>query len=247
MYGWRGRIGLMVPSINTVMEVDFGRMAPPGVSVHTARLFTEREGTFEALIKMEEESDLAARALATCHPGVIVYGCTSGTFIKGPSWNKEIIAKLTKLTGIPTVTTAGSMIIALKACKLKRISVVTPYVRRTNEQLVKFLEGQGVGVLALETFDMLDMFDHATIEPWQLYELARKAYRKGAQGVFIACTQMRALDILDPLEQDLGMPAISATQATMWNALKILGVPPHVAGFGRLMRGAIGTQSRDED
>lgn len=240
MYGWRGRIGLMVPSINTVMEVDFTRMAPPGVSVHTARLFTEREGTFEALIKMEEESDLAARALATCQPGVLVYGCTSGTFIKGPSWNKEIIGKLTKLTGIPTVTTAGSMIIALKAAKLTRISVVTPYVRRTNEQLVKFLEVQGVRVLTLEAFDMLDMFDHAKIEPWQIYELARKAHRKGAQGLFIACTQMRALDVLDPLEQDLGMPVISATQATMWNALKTLDVPARVPGFGRLMRGEIG-------
>ncbi len=247
MYGWRGRIGLMVPSINTVMEVDFARMAPPGVSVHTARLFTEREGTFEALIKMEEESDLAARALASAQPGALVYGCTSGTFIKGPSWNKEIIAKLTKLTGIPTVTTAGSMIVALKACKLKRISVVTPYVRRTNEQLVKFLEVQGVRVLALETFDMLDMFDHAKVEPWEIYELARKARRKEAQGVFIACTQMRALDVLDALEQDLGVPALSATQATMWNALKALGVPPNVPGFGSLMRGEIGTWDRNED
>jgi maleate cis-trans isomerase len=133
------------------------------------------------------------------------------------------------------------MIAALKACKLKRISVVTPYVRRTNEQLVKFLEIQGVRVLALETFDMLDMFDHAKVEPWQLYELARKAYRNQGQGVFIACTQMRALDVLDSLEQDLGVPAISATQATMWNALKTLGVPPNVPGFGSLMRGAMGT------
>lgn len=241
MYGWRGRIGLMVPSTNTTMEPDFNRMAPPGVSVHSARLLTEREATFETLIKMEKETDLAARGLATCQPGAIVYGCTSGTFIKGPSWNKEIVRNLTKLTGIPTVTTAGSMIAALKAARLKRISVVTPYVRRTNEQLVKFLEIQGVRVLALETFDMLDQFDHAKIEPWQIYELARKAHRRQVQGLFIACTQMRALDVLDPLEQDLGVPALSATQATMWNTLKTLGVPPNVPGFGNLMRGAIGT------
>jgi maleate isomerase len=240
MYGWRGRIGLMVPSINTTMEPDFHRMAPPGVSVHSTRLMTERAGTFEQLVKMESETDQAAAALATCQPGVIVYGCTSGTFVKGPAWNRAIIRKLTDKTGIPAVTTAGSMIDALRVAKLRRVAVVTPYVKKTNDALTGFLARHGVKVVSLETFDMLDMFDHAKIEPWAIYELARKAAQKGGQGVFIACTQLRAVDVLDTLEADLGRPALSATQATMWAALRALGVTAPVAGFGSLLRGEIG-------
>lgn len=236
MYGWRGRIGLLIPSTNTTMEPDFNRLAPEGVSIHSARLLTEREGTFEQLIKMESEADQAAVALATCQPGVIVYGCTSGTFVKGPAWNKHIVQSLTDKTGIPTVTTAGSMVDALRHRGLKRISVVTPYVKKTNDQLVKFVEAHGIRVLDLQTFDELDMFEHAKTEPWEIYELARKAWRKEAQGLFIACTQLRALDVLDALEEDFGHPVLSATQASMWAALRALGVKADIPGFGSLLR-----------
>lgn len=236
MYGWRGRIGLMIPSTNTTMEPDFNRMAPEGVSVHSARLLTEREGTFEQLIRMEGEAEGAAAMLATCAPGVIAYGCTSGTFVKGSNWNRQIVKKLSDKTGIPVVTTAGSMVDALLSLNLKRISVVTPYVKKTNERLVKFVEAHGIQVLGLKTFDVLDMFEHAKTEPWEIYELARKAWRRESQGLFIACTQLRALDVLDDLEADLGRPVLSATQATMWAALRTLGVRADVQGFGSLLR-----------
>jgi hypothetical protein len=49
MYGWRGRIGLLVPSINTTMETEFWRIAPEGVSVHSARIAGGRHGTPEEL------------------------------------------------------------------------------------------------------------------------------------------------------------------------------------------------------
>ena len=78
MYGWRGRIGLLVPSINTTMETEFWKMAPPGVSVHTARIAGGREGTPETLRGMEDASKAAARDVGMVEPDVVVYGCTSG-------------------------------------------------------------------------------------------------------------------------------------------------------------------------
>jgi len=115
MYGWRGRIGLLVPSINTTMETEFWGLAPHGVSVHTARIAGGREGTPETLRGMEEASKVAAGDVAMVEPDVVVYGCTSGSFFEGPSWNKKICEQLTKITKAPTVTTAGAMVACLKA------------------------------------------------------------------------------------------------------------------------------------
>jgi maleate cis-trans isomerase len=88
MYGWRGRIGLLVPSINTTMETEFWRIAPDGVSVHSARISGGRHGTPEELRSMENASKAAARDVAMVEPDVVAYGCTSGSFFEGPDWNR---------------------------------------------------------------------------------------------------------------------------------------------------------------
>src|SRR5450759_1708092 len=117
MYGWRGRIGLLVPSINTTMETEFWRIAPAGVSVHTARIAGGRHGTPEELRSMEHASKQAAQEVAMVEPDVVVYGCTSGSFFEGPAWNKKISEQLTEITKAPTVTTAGALVISV-SCSL---------------------------------------------------------------------------------------------------------------------------------
>jgi maleate cis-trans isomerase len=115
MYGWRGRIGLLVPSINTTMETEFWRIAPEGVSVHSARIAGGRHGTPEELRGMENASKQAAQEVAMVEPDVVVYGCTSGSFFEGPAWNRKISEQLTAITRAPTVTTAGAMAACLLA------------------------------------------------------------------------------------------------------------------------------------
>ncbi|HWP86632.1 MAG TPA: hypothetical protein VNM70_02050, partial [Burkholderiales bacterium] len=90
MYGWRGRIGLLATAINTVMEPEFWQLVPPGVSVHTTRVPTERAGTPEALREMEAASLAAAAEVAKGEPGVVVWGCTSSSFYEGPAGNERV-------------------------------------------------------------------------------------------------------------------------------------------------------------
>lgn len=236
MYGWRGRIGLLVPSINTTMEPELWQLAPNGVSVHSARIAGGREGTPETLHSMEEEGRRAAGPLAMVQPDVVVYACTSGSFFEGPEWNGRICRELTAITGAPTVTTAGAMVAALRATGQRRIDLVTPYVSLTNERLKTFLGAYDITVGGFGTFDMLDMFDHAAIEPIEIYHKVRTAVRPDSDAVFIACTQLRALEMLEILERDLGKPVYSAVQATAWQAFRTLGIDPNVRDHGSLLR-----------
>jgi maleate cis-trans isomerase len=236
MYGWRGRIGLLVPSINTTMETEFWRIAPEGVSVHTARISGGREGTPEELRNMEEASKHAARDVGMVEPDVIVYGCTSGSFFEGPQWNKRISEQLSAIARAPTVTTAGAMAACLMAGGHKKVDVVTPYVQVTNERLKQFLKAHGIEVAKLGTFDMLDMFDHAKIQPEEIYRKVKEITTPEAEAVFVACTQLRALEVVDLLERDLGKPVYSAVQASAWQAFEAMGVDPKIDDCGSLLR-----------
>jgi len=236
MYGWRGRIGLLVPSINTTMETEFWRIAPEGVSVHSARIAGGRHGTPEELRGMENASKQAAQDVAMVEPDVVVYGCTSGSFFEGPEWNRRIAEQLTKIAGAPTVTTAGAMAASLIAGGHKRVDVVTPYVELTNERLKQFLKAHDIDVVTLGTFDMLDMFDHAKIEPSEIYRKVREITTPRSEAVFVACTQLRAMEVLDSLERDLGKPVYSAVQASAWEAYQAMGVDPGITDCGSLLR-----------
>ncbi len=236
MYGWRGRIGLLVPSINTTMETEFWRIAPEGVSVHSARISGGRHGTPEELRGMEAASKDAARDVAMVEPDVVVYGCTSGSFFEGPAWNEKICGQLSEITKAPTVTTAGAMAECLRAGGHRKVAVVTPYVELTNERLKEFLRAFGVGVTHLGTFDMLDMFDHAKILPEEIYRKVKASNSDEAEALFVACTQLRALEVLDLLERDLGKPVYSAIQATAWQAYAAMGVDPRISDCGSLLR-----------
>jgi maleate cis-trans isomerase len=236
MYGWRGRIGLLVPSINTTMETEFWRIAPVGVSVHVARIAGGRDGTPDELRGMETASRKAAEEIAMVEPDVVVYGCTSGSFFEGPEWNARICEELTKITGAPTVTTAGAMVAGLSAGGHKKVDVVTPYVDLTNRRLKQFLHLHGIEVGQLATFDMLDMFDHAKVLPEEIYRKVRETVTHDSEAVFISCTQLRALEVIDMLERDLGKPVYSANQASAWQAYDTMQVDPAITHCGGLLR-----------
>src|SRR3954470_16890325 len=236
MYGWRGRIGLLVPSINTTMETEFWRIAPHGVSVHSARIAGGRHGTPEELRSMEGASLHAAEEVAMVEPDVVVYGCTSGSFFEGPEWNRKICEQLTAIAKAPTVTTAGAMAACLMSGGHRKVDVVTPYVELTNERLKQFLKAHGIDVVKLGTFDMLDMFDHAKIAPDEIYRKVKSITAADSDAVFVACTQLRALEVVDMLERDLGKPVYSAVQASAWQAFEAMGVDPKIDHCGSLLR-----------
>jgi len=218
------------------METEFWRIAPEGVSVHTARIAGGREGTPEELRNMENASKHAAAEVAMVEPDVVVYGCTSGSFFEGPVWNKKICDQLTAITNAPTVTTAGAMVASLMAGGHKKVDVVTPYVEVTNERLKQFAKAHGVDVVKLGTFDMLDMFDHAKILREDIYAKVKEITTPDSDAVFVACTQLRALEVLDMLERDLGKPVYSAVQASAWQAYAAMTVDPGIMNCGSLLR-----------
>ena len=236
MYGYRGKIGILVPSVNTTMEMDFHRLAPEGVSVHTGRITWEKpENSVDSLRDMKRHTLVAAKDVASAHVDVIVYGCTGSGILEGSSGDREIADMLTRETKIPTITTTMAMVEGLREVEIKKVSVASPFSEAVDEKLKGFLEGNGFRVTKLESLHQSNVWDYAKIPPFLLYALGKKAFVSEADGVLIPCTQLRAIEIAEQLEKDIEKPVVTAIQASMWLALKTIGIKSPVNGYGVLL------------
>src|SRR4029450_7425859 len=138
------RIGVMVPSTNTTFEADFQMVAPRDVTIHGQRLWLTNDPPGEAgWDRMNPEVESGARYLATARVDVIAYGCTTGSFYRGPGWDREMIELIQRTAGVAAVATSPSGVEALRFFGAHRISVATPYPEWNNQQLRRYLEAMG--------------------------------------------------------------------------------------------------------
>jgi len=234
MYGWRLRIGLLVPASNTTMESEFWRMAPEGVSVHVARMLLGKVNE-EDLLKMEAYVELAAKELATAGVDIIAFGCTTGSLIKGKGYDQAIAEKITAVTGIPGVTTSTAVLEALRALKIGRVAIVTPYIDELNRREAEFIEANGIRVTKIVGLGLLDNLEIGNQEYYVPYKMAKSLRLDDCDGLFISCTNFRSIEVIEILEKEMDKPVISSNQATFAAVLKRGGVHlDSVKGYGSL-------------
>ncbi len=231
--GWRGRIGLITPAPGNSTEAEFNRYCPEGVAVLTTRIPLNAISA-EGLTDMTSYVEAAAKMLAGAEADVIVFSCTAGTLLKGPGYDKEIIAWLQELTGVRVTTTSTGVLEALKALHVKTVAVATPYSAEVNQAEKAFLEGSGFPVTSIIGPLLSDPRQVPQISQADMYKLARKAYSAEADAIFISCTGLHVLGIIEMLEKDLGKPVITSNQVTLWAALNALEVHERIDGLGRL-------------
>lgn len=234
MYGWRGRIGLIVPSSNTTMEMELHEALPEGVSLHTSRM-PLREVTEEELIKMSALAVESARLLRDAQVDLILYGCTSGSFIGGTDFEKEIEEKIEREVNTPVITTSSAVIEALRILDAQQIIVITPYTNDINQREREFLESNEFEVLDIRGIGIVENTKIGKLEPYEAYRMAKAMFMEEADAVFISCTNFRTFEIIESLEQDLGIPVVTSNQASLWLALRELDVMEKIPWLGKLL------------
>jgi len=246
MYGWRARIGIIIPSVNTTLEPECQRLCPEGVSFHFSRM-SLGDLTLEGLLEMGKHSVEKGRELASAGVDLIVFGCTSGSFAEGKGHDEKIIRELEQATGIPALATSTAVIKALKALSVRSFALCSPYSEELNAREKEFFEAQGFQVTAMVGLGLVKktpLFPLASRpvshiglqESYIPYRLARMVNSPEAQGVFISCTNFRSLEVIERLENDLGKPVLSSNQATVWAALRSLSIHESIPGAGSLFR-----------
>jgi maleate isomerase len=219
------RIGLLVPSSNSVMEVDFYRRVPAGVTIHTARMFME-ETTPEAESEMLDEFTFpAARALATVRPHAIVFGCTSAGALRGNAADARLCEELAEETGIPVVSTIASVRRAIGRRNSRKVGVITPYVDELNQKIKESLEADGLEVVGIDGLGITENFAIAQVRPEDIVDFAERSFGDSdIDLLFASCTNFRALEAVDAIEERIGVPALSSNLAVLEGVLAALQI-----------------------
>lgn len=222
------RIGLLIPSSNTVMEVDFYCHLPDSVTVHTGRMYMEAttvEGEEEML---DVHAIPAARVLATAKPDVVVFGCTSAGALRGNEYDADLCRRISEATGSPTVSVIDSARRGLKATHAKAVAVLTPYVEELNKRIKASVEADGMEVVAIHGMGISVNFDLARVEPAEIVEFARRKLgtKPPADALFVSCTNYRAFSALPMLRELYDIPVITSNQAALQAACRALSVKP---------------------
>jgi arylmalonate decarboxylase len=234
IYGARARIGIIVPPTNTTNEPEFYRMAPAGVSVHSVRMKIHRDPTPEGYRDMLKDLTPAVRDLALERVDVIAYACTVSS-ISYPV--EDLLQAIEAQAKTPAVSTASALLDSLRALKVRRIAMATPYSDDVNEHEKHFFEANGIEVVSMAGLGVPpgEFSRIAGFTPQDAYALARSVDRLEAEAILISCTDFATADILGPLEADTGKPAVTSNQATLWRCLRAAGISDRLTGFGRLL------------
>ena len=214
-------------------------LCPPAVTMHYARLggYDIDEIPDENQMAGLGASDLSEplRLLVGVKPNVIMYGCTSATLTHGPDFDLDLSGKILNKWNIPTVTAAGSLVYALQSLGIKKIGFASPYVENINKNAIEFLSKSGFEtVSSAHVGEKLDNYGQGKLTPEEVCNLARQANCDQAEAIVLSCTDMRAVEVVNLLETELGKPVISSNQTLLFAALQYINVAANEINCGRL-------------
>lgn len=215
---------------------EWRTVAPVGVAFADARTIVPRVDD-EGLKVMMGQVLEAARQLATAKVDLIVQCGAPGTFLRGAGHDEEVAAQIEKETGIPAITMMMAMMDGLKALGAKKVAVGTVYTDEVNAAMTRYMEAQGFDVVAMGGLQITDPFEASVHDADSAYKLGKDVFRqagKKADAILISCGTYRTYDIIKYLEMDTGVPVVTSNQATLWRALRHLGLPDQIPNLGKL-------------
>lgn len=234
--GWRAKIGVITPEVNTVTEPEFGQMAVDGVTFHFSRMPIHRQPEKDDYRMLFDDLDRHAGSLANCGLDVITYNCTVGS-MACPA--EILLPHLGEAGNAKPVATASAVLEALRTLGVSRISLATPYPPEVNDHEKSYMAARGVEVVAMAgmTFPnaKVEGRSFAEVSPEEIFAHACAVDRPAAEAIFLSCANFGSAGVIQRLEDKLRKPVISTNSATCWASLRAAGINDHVEGFGRLL------------
>ena len=228
------KIGLIALASDYMIEKDFIRIIKDKkVDFFVNRIECFNPLTKENLIKMSEKvTEVTKDILPNEKIDCIAYGCTSGTIAAGYEAIEKKIKNAKPEAIVTTPSTAS--IKALKKLNIKKIAIFTPYSKKLNDEVLDFFKNENFEVKANSYFNIESDIDIGKVDPNYLYEVLSKMDLNGAEALFVSCTALPALSIIDKLEKKLNITVLSSNQTLIWDTLNSIKNKESIKGFGKI-------------
>ena len=230
------RIGLLALSTDLTIERDFQSICHSlPINLFVNRIHNENPLTKENLLKMYDQLEsITEKILPGEKINTVAYGCTSGTIAIGEDKVKEKI-QLAK-PGCHVTTPITSAIKAFNKMNVKKIAVFTPYPESVNKTISEYLIKKNINVMSFSTFNLDLDVDFARVDPKYLSEILTKLNINDADALFVSCTALPALEILEGVEKKINKPVFSSNQTLIWDTIRSVGYKSSVEGYGKLLK-----------
>ncbi len=229
----RGRLGFILLNTEETADDDIRSMVPPDVGVFVTRVRLADPVTVQNLAAVAGDLGDAARLLPE-NLDAIAYVCTSGSIAAGEAAVERAIRDVQPETRPLALVTC--VVDALRHLGISRVAVGTPYLEEVNRMEAEFLEGRGFDVCSMSGLGIARGRDMTRVEPNDIVRLALDVCTRDCDGIFLSCTALRAVEVVDAIEEQTGRPVVTSNQALVWRMLRQIGIHDSIAGPGRLFR-----------
>ncbi len=222
----RRRVGLLIPSSDTVMEADLWRRLPPRFTLHVARMYLESTTVAGEEKMLQEELAPAARRIASAHPELVIFGCTSAAALHGLDGDDAIACQVETIAGCPCITVVQAAVREIRGLRVRRLLLVTPYIAEINDRLQNTFGEAGLPVTGVVGMGLDDDLDIGAVSPEEVRRFVVAATRGASPApecVFVSCTTFRAFEVAEDLQRELGIPVVTSNRAAFQAILRHLG------------------------
>jgi maleate isomerase len=241
------RIGLIVPSSNTTMETELPRLfaglqGPAEFTFHSTRV-QMTSVTAGELTRMVGASAVAAKLLADMRPDAVAYACLVAVMSQGANYHQRAerdLSKAMRTSGAdaPVVSSAGALLEGISALGVRRVALVAPYLKPLTRAVAGYIEAAGTEVVDSASLEVSDNLAVGCLPAEQVLQAARTLSLDRAEALVLsACVQMPSLDLIEHVEQESGLPVLTAATSTAYVLMRRLGLPTLVPGAGALLDG----------
>ena len=230
------RVGLIALASDFMIEKDFINVIKDrDIDFFVNRIESYNPLTKENLIKMSEKvTEVTKDILPDQDLDCVVYGCTSGTIAVGhASIEKKV--KVAKPKAVVT-TPSTATITALKKMNIKKICLFTPYSKKLNDEVLEYFKSEGFDITSNAYFDIESDLDIGKVDQNYLNQVLSNIELNNADALFVSCTALPVLPIIDKLEKKLNTTVLSSNQALIWDTLVKINKNNSVEGFGKLFQ-----------
>ena len=225
--------GVLIPSTNTTVEIEYSRLLPSTLQAHVGRLLTSGTGPFSP--SKDADIDYQARLLGTAKVEVVSLAQTSASLF-ADDYDADVTQRISAGAGVPAITSAQAIGLAVRALGARRIALVSPYSQPVLERARHYYQTKyGLEVLALEGFAATDSYMIGKLGPEHAREAFARIDRPGIEALVVPGGNFPTMSFVRDWEGEFSKPVVTTNQAALWAIMGIMQVTDKLPGLGRLL------------